>query len=74
MDQRADVIAVPQVVIGVDTVGPVLFAERDDERWSQGMIQSMDKVVKGAIGGSALQYLKVTADYNSELIKFERDQ
>lgn len=67
-----DLIEVPEVVIGVDTVGPVLFASRRDENWSQGMIGTMDKVVKGALGGSALQYFKITLDYRSELIRFER--
>jgi hypothetical protein len=70
-DNNKDIIEVPQVTIGGHTVGPVLFAKRDDENWSQGMISSMDKVVKGAIGGSALKYLRVTVDYNNELIKFE---
>jgi hypothetical protein len=71
-DLAGDVIEVPIVKIGGHEVGPVLFAKRRDENWSEGMIASMDKIVKGAIGGSALKYLKVTIDYNSELIKFER--
>lgn len=70
-DYNNDVIEVPQVKIGVHIVGPVLFAKRPDEAWSQSMIHTMDKVVKGAIGGSALKYLRVTIDYNSELIKFK---
>jgi hypothetical protein len=68
----SDIIEVPRVKIGGHLVGPVLFAKRKDEVWSEGMINSMDKVVKGAIGGSGLKYFKVTADYNSELIKFDR--
>jgi hypothetical protein len=68
----ADLIEVPQVTVGNLTAGPVWFAKRPDEAWSKGMIGSMDKVVKGAIGGSFLQYFKVSIDYNSELIKFER--
>jgi len=71
-DRNADIIEVPKVKIGKYDVGPVLFAERPDEAWSKYMIGSMDKVVKGAIGGSGLKYLKVTIDYNSELIKFEK--
>jgi hypothetical protein len=70
-DRNADMIEVPLITMSGHTIGPVLFAERPDEVWSQGMLNSMDKVVKGAIGGSALKYLKVTIDYNSELIKFE---
>lgn len=67
----ADLIEVPEVKVGKLTAGPVWFAKRPDEAWSRGMIGSMDKVVKGAIGGSFLQYFKVSIDYNSELIKFE---
>lgn len=71
-DMTRDVIEVPLVKIGTFEVGPVLFSKRPDENWSEGMIHSMDKIVKGAIGGSVLQYFKVIIDYNSELIKFER--
>lgn len=71
-DMNNDMIEVPIVKIGGNEVGPVLFAKRPDENWSNGMINTMDKVVKGAIGGSGLKYLKVTIDYNSELIKFEK--
>ena len=70
-DHNQDIIEVPKVKIGGYEVGPVLFAERPDENWSKGMISSMDKVVKGAIGGSGLKYLKVQIDYNSALIKFD---
>jgi predicted aspartyl protease len=68
----ADLIEVPEVRVGNLTAGPVWFAKRPDEAWSKGMIGSMDKIVKGAIGGSFLKYFKVTIDYNSELIKFEK--
>ena len=71
-DEQSDVIEVPIVKIGGIEVGPVLFSKRPDEDWSKGMIMTMDKIVKGAIGGSALKYLKVTIDYNSELVKFEQ--
>ncbi|GAB2776956.1 hypothetical protein GCM10027275_19890 [Rhabdobacter roseus] len=68
----SDLIEVPEVKVGNLTAGPVWFAKRPDEAWSKGMIGSMDKVVKGAIGGSFLHYFKVTIDYNSELIKFNK--
>jgi hypothetical protein len=68
----ADLIEVPEVRVGNLTAGPVWFAKRPDEAWSKGMIGSMDKVVKGAIGGSFLKYFKVTIDYNNERIKFEK--
>jgi hypothetical protein len=72
LDNKTDAIEVPILKIGGIEVGPVLFSRRADENWSEGMIHSMDKVVKGAIGGSAFKYFKVTIDYNSELIKFEQ--
>jgi hypothetical protein len=71
-DARRDVIEVPEIKVSGQTAGPVLFARRPDEAWSEGMISSMDKVVKGAIGGSALKYFKVTVDYNTALIRFEK--
>ncbi|GLU44386.1 hypothetical protein Musp01_20100 [Muricauda sp. NBRC 101325] len=70
-DQNRDIIEVPLVKVGSHEIGPVLFAKRKDEIWSESMVQSMDKIVKGAIGGSLLRYFKVTIDYNSQLIKFE---
>lgn len=71
-DLAGDMIEVPTVTISGHKIGPVLFAVRKDEVWSSGMIASMDKVVKGAIGGSALKYFKVTIDYNAELVRFEK--
>jgi hypothetical protein len=71
-DNKNDAIEVPIVKIGGIEVGPVLFSKRPDENWSEGMIHSMDKIVKGAIGGSAFKFLKVTIDYNSELVRFEQ--
>lgn len=68
----ADLIEVPIVKVGTLRAGPVWFAKRADEAWSKGMIGSMDKVVKGAIGGSFLQYFTVIADYNNELIRFQK--
>ena len=64
-------IRVPLLTIVGRKIGPVWFSMRPDAVWSQMMIHSMDKVVKGAIGGSAFKYLKVTIDYNNELVKFE---
>ena len=70
----ADLIEVPEVTVGNLTAGPVWFAVRPDEAWSKGMIGTMDKVVKGAIGGSFLKYYKVMIDYNHDLIKFEKEK
>lgn len=71
-DNGTDIIEVPFITIGSYTVGPVYFSVRPDEAWSQFMAGSMDKVVKGAIGGTALKYFAVKIDYNKELIEFIR--
>lgn len=71
-DNGADIIEVPSITIGSYTVGPVYFSVRPDEAWSQFMAGSMDKVVKGAIGGTVLKYFTVKIDYNKELVEFSR--
>ncbi len=73
VEKGSDAIEVPRVKLGGHTVGPVLFARRPDAVWgADGMANTMDRVVKGAIGGSALRYLRVVIDYNSALIRFEQ--
>lgn len=68
---KLDLIQVPLVKLGENEIGPVWFAVRPDAAWSRNMIRSMDKVVKGALGGSALKYLSVTIDYPNELIELK---
>lgn len=61
-----DLIKVPQVTIGGHQVGPVWFAKRKDENFTQFMSQWMDQTVEGAVGGSCLQYFStILIDYNS---------
>ena len=67
-----DMIEVPVVELGGIEVGPTWFSMRPDAAWSKGMIRTMDKVVKGALGGSALKYLSVTIDYKNELLSFNK--
>ena len=67
-----DMIEVPLVELGGIPVGPVWFSMRPDAAWSKGMIRTMDKVVKGALGGSALKYLSVSIDYKNELLAFKQ--
>lgn len=68
----ASMIQVPSVDIGGYTVGPVWFTERPDKNFTQWMSQWMDKTVYGALGGSALQYVRVTVDYPNATAYFER--
>lgn len=56
-------IEVPEVTIGGVTVGPVWFTARADPNFHEYMTQWMDRRVEGALGGSALHYLRVTVDY-----------
>lgn len=71
-DLSEDIIEVPCIKICDYVIGPVLFSKRPDENWSEGMNSTMDSIVKGAIGGNVLKPFKVTIDYNSELILFDK--
>ncbi|HTQ80182.1 MAG TPA: hypothetical protein VMM92_09305, partial [Thermoanaerobaculia bacterium] len=65
-------IEVPTVRIGGHAVGPVWFTRRPDRNFHVYMFQWMDKPVEGALGGSALQYLRVTIDYPNATALFEK--
>jgi predicted aspartyl protease len=56
-------IEVPTVEIGGIAVGPVWFTLRPDPNFLEFMSQMTDQVVSGAIGGSALKYLRIVLDY-----------
>jgi hypothetical protein len=56
-------IEVPAVRIGGVEVGPVWFTERPDANFVEMMSQMTDRTVRGALGGSALKYLRVVLDY-----------
>lgn len=68
----AAMIEVPQVDVGGYSVGPVWFTIRPDSAFHEYMAQWMDKPVEGALGGSALHYLRVTIDYPNAKAYFER--
>jgi hypothetical protein len=65
-------IEVPSVRIGPHTVGPVWFTARADPNFHEWMSQWMDRRVDGALGGSALEYFRVTVDYPAATACFER--
>lgn len=56
-------IEVPEVVIGSETVGPVWFTKRRDTAYMDWLSRFTDKKVVGALGGNALQDLRITLDY-----------
>jgi hypothetical protein len=65
-------IEVPAVVVGGFSVGPVTFAERADKNFDDFMSSFMAAHVEGALGGSALHYLRVTVDYARGVAVFEK--
>jgi hypothetical protein len=70
--ERLRTIDVPAVVVGGFTVGPVTFAERPDKNFDDFMSGFMSAHVEGALGGSALHYLRVTVDYARGVAVFEK--
>jgi len=68
----AAMIEVPAVNIGGFIVGPVWFTVQPDAAFHTGMAQYMDKPTEGALGGSALQYLRMTVDWPNAVAVFER--
>jgi hypothetical protein len=68
----AAMIEVPAVKIGGFTVGPVWFTVQPDLAFHTYMAQFMDKPTEGALGGSALQYLRMTVDWPNAVAVFER--
>jgi hypothetical protein len=65
-------IEVPKIKIGGFTVGPVWFTVQPDYAFHNYMAQFMDKPTEGAIGGSALHYLRVTVDWENAIAVFEK--
>lgn len=72
-DRNADgqpMIEVPSVTIaGLDS-GPVWFTRRPDSNFHEWMSSMMDRKVEGALGGSLLQYFRVTLDYPRAVASF----
>lgn len=65
-------IEVPAVTVGGFTVGPAWFAERPDKNLDQFMSGFMSAHVEGALGGSALHYVRVTVDYPHAVAVFDK--
>lgn len=64
-------IQVPKITIAGHNVGPVWFSVQGDNAFHQYMAQWMDKPTEGALGGSALKYFKVTADWPNAIAVFQ---
>lgn len=65
-------IEVPRVSIAGLEVGPVWVSARPDQNFHSYMSQWMDRRVEGALGGSALQYLRVLVDYPRAIAVFQK--
>lgn len=65
-------IEVPEIEIAGYAVGPVTFMYRPDHNFHQYISGFTDRKVEGAIGGSALQYFRITADYPRAAAYFAR--
>ena len=63
---KQPMIRVPEVKLGKRVVGPVWFTRRADHNFHNYMSSMMDRKIDGAIGGSALQYVRVIIDYPLE--------
>jgi len=65
-------IEVPRLSVAGFDVGPVWFTQRPDRSFHSYMAQWMDKPTDGALGGSALQYFRITVDYPNAVAVFAR--
>jgi hypothetical protein len=70
---KQPMIRVPRVKIANRVVGPVWFTRRADHNFHQYMSSMMDKPIDGALGGSALKYIRIIVDYPNELALVEND-
>jgi hypothetical protein len=68
----ADMIEVPAVDAGGVRSGPAWFTARPDRNFREYMAQWTDRPLDGALGGSALRWYRVTADYPNGRVTFER--
>lgn len=68
----SSLLEVPKMTIGGFEVGPVWFSVQPDFAFHKYMAQWMDKETEGAIGGSALHYLRVSVDWPAGKAVFEK--
>lgn len=66
------IIEVPEIGLAGYAAGPVWFTFRRDRDFHQFISGYTDRKVEGAVGGSALQYFRITADYPNALAYLER--
>lgn len=63
---KEDMIRVPEIGIGNQTIGPVWFVKRDEQNFRVMSQIFMDKPIVGALGGNALSLLaNIVVDYHA---------
>lgn len=70
---QADMIQVPFITIAGVKTGAVWFTVREDKNFTEFMSSMTDEAIYGAIGGSALRYLCVIADYPGKKLYVKRE-
>jgi len=68
----SDLIEIPFVRVGKDSVGPVWFAARKDEIYNWYSKEFMDQNIDGAIGGNIFKHFIVIIDYPNAKASFEK--
>ena len=63
---KLPMIRVPEIKLGDQLVGPVWFTKRADNSFHNFMSPMMDRRIDGALGGSALHYVRIIIDYPNE--------
>ncbi len=63
---KSPMIKVPKIKLGDRLVGPVWFTKRANHNFHNFMSSMMDRRIDGALGGSALQYVRIIVDYPNE--------
>lgn len=68
----SDLIEIPAIKIGKESVGPVWFAARKDAIYDWYSKEFMDQNIDGAIGGNVFKYFIVTIDYPKAKLYIEK--
>jgi hypothetical protein len=63
---KSPMIRVPKIKLGNQLIGPVWFTKRAEHNFHNFMSSMMDRRIDGALGGSALHYVRIIVDYPDE--------
>jgi hypothetical protein len=68
----SDLIEVPAIKVGQETVGPIWFAARKEAIYEWYSKEFMDQNIDGAIGGNVFKHFVITIDYPKAMLYFEK--